>query len=229
MNLAIAFGAGMLSFLSPCVLPLVPAYLVNLAGETALSGAGRSRAVAHAAVFVLGFSAVFTLLWVGIALLGSQGGELVVWLQRVAGLGLVVLGMHMVGLITIPLLERATDLRLERGARGYRRSLLIGIAFGAGWTPCIGPYLALILTMLLNVDIASGAILLLAYSLGLGVPFLLVAGGLGSVQRALDWVRLHIRAVNAVGGTLVIVMGLLLLSGQLTRLNQLFNFLPLLG
>ena len=229
MNLAIAFGAGMLSFLSPSVLPLVPAYLINLAGESAISGTDRRRTIAHAAVFVAGFSAVFTLLWVGIALLGSQGGELVVWLQRIAGLGLVVLGMHMVGLITIPLLERATDLRLEGGARGYRRSLLIGIAFGAGWTPCIGPYLALILTMLLNVDVASGAVLLLAYSLGLGVPFLLVAGGLGSVQRALDWVRLHIRAVNAVGGTLVIVMGLLLLSGQLTRLNQLFNFLPLLG
>jgi cytochrome c-type biogenesis protein len=229
MNLAIAFGAGMLSFLSPCVLPLVPAYLVNLAGESALSGSDRRRTVAHAAAFVVGFSAVFTLLWVGIALLGSLGGELVVWLQRIAGLGLVVLGMHMIGLITIPLLERATDLRLEQGASGYRRSLLIGIAFGAGWTPCIGPYLALILTILLNTDIASGATLLLAYSLGLGVPFLLVAGGLGGARRALDWVRLHIRAVNAVGGTLVIVMGLLLVSGQLTRLNQLFNFLPLLG
>jgi len=125
--------------------------------------------------------------------------------------------------------ERATDLRIEGTTSGYRRSLLIGVAFGAGWTPCIGPYLALILTILLNSDLASGAVLLLAYSLGLGVPFLLVAGGLGSVQRGLDWVRLHIRAVNAVGGTLVIVMGLLLLSGQLARLNQLFNFLPLLG
>ena len=229
MNLAIAFGAGMLSFLSPCVLPLVPAYLVNLAGESALAGTDRRRTLAHAAAFVLGFSAVFTLLWVGIALLGSLGGGLVVWLQRVAGFGLVVLGMHMTGHITIPFLERATDLRLERGASGYRRSVLIGIAFGAGWTPCIGPYLALILTMLLNTDVASGAVLLLAYSLGLGVPFLLVAGGLGSVRRALDWVRVHIRAVNAVGGTLVIVMGLLLLSGQLTRLNQFFTFLPPVG
>lgn len=229
MNLAIAFGAGMLSFLSPCVLPLVPAYLVNLAGESALSGTDRRRTIAHAAAFVAGFSAVFTLLWVGIALLGAQGGELVVWLQRVAGLGLVVLGMHMIGLITIPLLERSIGVQPAEVPRGYRRSVLIGVAFGAGWTPCIGPYLALILTILLNTDIASGAVLLLAYSLGLGVPFLLVAGGLGSVRRALGWVRLHIRAVNAVGGTLVIVMGLLLLSGQLTRVNQLFNFLPLLG
>ena len=229
MNLAIAFVAGMLSFLSPCVLPLVPAYLVNLAGESAIADTDRRRTLAHAAAFVLGFSAVFTLLWVAIALLGSLGGELVVWLQRVAGIGLVVLGMHMIGLITIPVLERSMGLHPVPGASGYRRSILIGVAFGAGWTPCIGPYLALILTILLNTDVASGAVLLLAYSLGLGVPFLLVAGGLGSVRRALDWVRLHIRAVNAVGGTLVIVMGLLLLSGQLTRLNQLFNFLPLLG
>ncbi|MDP9320676.1 MAG: cytochrome c biogenesis protein CcdA [Chloroflexota bacterium] len=227
MNLAIAFGAGILSFVSPCVLPLVPAYLVNLAGESALSGTDRRRTIAHAAVFVAGFSAVFTLLWIGIALLGSFGADFVTWLQRIAGVVLVVLGMHMVGLITIPLLDQATDLRIEGGASGYRRSLLIGVAFGAGWTPCIGPYLALILTILLNSDLASGAALLLAYSFGLGVPFLLVAGGLGSARRGLDWVRLHIKVVNAVGGTLVIVMGLLLLSGQLTRLNQLFNFLPL--
>lgn len=229
MNLAIAFGAGILSFLSPCVLPLVPAYLVNLAGESAVAGTDRRRTVAHAAAFVAGFSAVFTLLWVGIALLGSFGSTFVEWLQRIAGLGLVVLGMHMVGLITLPFLDQATDLRLEGRSSGYRRSVLIGVAFGAGWTPCIGPYLALILTILLNADIGSGAVLLLAYSLGLGVPFLLAAAGLGSVRRALAWVRLHLRAVNAVGGTLVIVMGLLLLSGQLTRLNQLFNFLPLLG
>ena len=227
MNLAIAFGAGILSFVSPCVLPLVPAYLVNLAGESALGGTERRRTIAHAAVFVAGFSAVFTLLWIGIAILGSFGADFVSWLQRIAGFVLIVLGMHMLGLITIPLLDRATDVRLEGGASGYRRSLLIGIAFGAGWTPCIGPYLALILTILLNNDLASGAALLLAYSLGLGVPFLLVAGGLGSVRRALDWVRGHLTVVNAVGGTLVIVMGLLLLSGQLTRLNQLFNFLPL--
>jgi cytochrome c-type biogenesis protein len=229
MNLAVAFAAGILSFVSPCVLPLVPAYLVNLAGETALSGTDRRRTIAHAAVFVAGFSAVFTLLWIGIALLGSLGAEFVVWLQRVGGAILIVLGMHMLGLITVPFLEQATDLRIEGRTSGYRRSLLIGVAFGAGWTPCIGPYLALILTILLDNDIASGAVLLLAYSLGLGVPFLLVAGGFGSVHRALDWVRLHLRVVNAVGGTLVIVMGLLLLSGQLTRLNQLFNFVPLLG
>ena len=229
MNLLVAFGAGMLSFLSPCVLPLVPAYLVNIAGEAALSGTDRRRTLTHALVFVVGFSTVFTLLWIGIALLGAFVGEFVTLMQRVAGILLVVLGMHMVGLITIPFLARATDLRLGESAHGYPRSFLVGVAFGAGWTPCIGPYLATILAILLNTDLRAGAVLLLAYSLGLGVPFLLVAGGLGFARRGVAWVRAHLRVVNAVGGTLVIVMGLLLLSGQLTKLNQLMNFLPLLG
>jgi len=229
VNLLIAFGAGSCRSFRRASFRSCPAYLVNIAGEAALGGADRRRTLTHAIVFVVGFSAVFTLLWMGIAVLGAFVGEFVTLMQRVAGVLLVVLGMHMVGLITIPFLARATDLRLGDNARGYPRSFLIGVAFGAGWTPCIGPYLATILAILLNSDLQAGAILLLAYSLGLGVPFLLVAGGLGFAHRGIAWVRLHLQAVNAVGGTLVIVMGLLLLSGQLTKLNQLMNFLPLLG
>jgi len=228
MNLAIAFGAGILSFLSPCVLPLVPAYLVNLAGETAASGADRRRTVAHAAAFVVGFSAVFTLLWIGIALLGSFGATFIDWLQRIAGFVLIVLGMHMLGLITIPWFARELDLRLEGNTTGLGRSFLIGAAFGIGMTPCVGPYLALILDLLLNQDLLSGATLLLAYALGLGVPFLIIAAGIGA-QRITAFLRRSIRVVNLVGGGLVIAMGLLLLSGQFARLPQLFNFLPLLG
>ncbi|MEK7863850.1 MAG: cytochrome c biogenesis CcdA family protein [Chloroflexota bacterium] len=229
MNIAIAFGAGILSFLSPCVLPLVPAFFVNMAGEAALSGTQRARTVIHALAFVLGFSAVFTLLWVAVALVGTFAGEMVFWLQRLGGLLLIVLGMHMLGLITIPLLARELDLRLEGNTTGLPRSFLIGAAFGIGMTPCVGPYLALILNLLLNEDLASGAVLLLAYALGLGVPFLVMAAGIGGTQRLTAALRRHIRLLNAVGGTLVIVMGLLLLSGQFAKLPQLFNFLPLLG
>lgn len=229
MNIAIAFGAGILSFLSPCVLPLVPAFLVNMAGEAALSGTQRGRTVAHALAFVLGFSAVFTLLWVAIALVGALAGDLVYWLQRIGGLLLIVLGMHMLGLITIPLLAREMDLRLEGNTTGLTRSALIGVAFGVGFTPCVGPYLALILNLLLNESLASGAVLLLAYALGLGVPFLVIAAGVGGTRRVTAALRRSIRVVNAVGGTLVIVMGLLLVAGQFQRLPQLFNFLPLLG
>ena len=229
MNIAIAFGAGMLSFLSPCVLPLVPAFLVDMAGEAALAGTQRARTIAHALTFVVGFSAVFTLLWVAVALVGALAGEMVVWLQRIGGLLLVVLGMQMLGLIRIPFLAQGLDLRLEGGTTGFARSFLIGIAFGIGFTPCVGPYLALILDLLLNSDLASGAALLLAYALGLGVPFLLLAGGLGAARRVARALAAHVRLVNAVGGTLVIVMGLVLVSGQFARLAQLFNFLPLLG
>jgi cytochrome c-type biogenesis protein len=228
MNIAIAFGAGILSFLSPCVLPLVPAFLVNLAGEAALAGTQRARTLVHALAFVLGFSVVFTLLWVAIALVGAFAGDLVFWLQRLGGLLLIVLGMHMLGLITIPLFARELDLRLEGDTTGLPRSFLIGAAFGIGMTPCVGPYLALILDLLLNQDLVSGAALLLAYALGLGVPFLVIAAGIGG-QRITAALRRSIRVVNAVGGVLVIAMGLLLVSGQFARLPQLFNFLPLLG
>lgn len=229
MNIAIAFGAGILSFLSPCVLPLVPAFLVDMAGEAALSGSERRRTVTHALAFVLGFSAVFTLLWVAIAIVGALAGDLVFWLQRVGGLLLIVLGMHMLGLITVPLFARELDLRIEGRTTGLPRSFLIGAAFGIGMTPCVGPYLAVILNLLLNEDLLSGAALLLAYALGLGVPFLVMAAGIGGTRRVTAWLRRSIRVVNVVGGTLVIVMGLLLVSGQFQRLPQFFNFLPLLG
>jgi cytochrome c-type biogenesis protein len=211
------------------VLPLVPAFLVNMAGEAALAGTQRVRTTTHALAFVLGFSAVFTMLWVAVATVGTLAGDLVFWLQRIGGLLLVVLGMHMLGLITIPLLAREMDLRLEGNTSGLPRSFLIGAAFGIGMTPCVGPYLALILDLLLNQDVPSGATLLLAYALGLGVPFLVIAAGIGGTERVTRALRRGIRVVNVVGGTLVIAMGLLLISGQFARLPQLFNFLPLLG
>ena len=229
MNVAIAFGAGILSFLSPCVLPLVPAFLVDLAGGATATAGARVRAVAHSVAFVLGFSVVFVALWVAIALAGALAGELVYRLQQVAGVLLVVLGMHMVGLVRIPFLERRLDLRLEGETSGLPRSFLIGSAFGIGMTPCVGPYLGVILTMILGAELASGAVLLLAYALGLGVPFVLIAAGLGSATAAMRAVARNIRTVNLVGGALVVAMGLLLVSGQFTRLAQLFNFLPLLG
>ena len=228
MNIAIAFGAGVLSFLSPCVLPLVPAFLVNIAGEAAASGRDRLRTLAHAFAFVLGFSVVFTLLWVAIAVVGALAGELVYRLQQAGGVLLVVLGMHMVGLIRIPLLERRMDLRLEGRTRGLPRSFLIGTAFGVGMTPCVGPYLGTILTMLLGVELAAGAVLLLAYALGMGVPFLVIATGLGSATAAVRVLARNIRTVNVVGGIVVILMGLVLVSGQFARLASLFNFVPLL-
>lgn len=229
MNVAIAFGAGVLSFLSPCVLPLVPAFLVNIAGEAALDGTARRRTVMHAAAFIAGFSTVFTVLWIGLALAGGLAGELKYWLERAAGGLLVLMGAHMLGVITLPFLLYRREVRLEGRTSGVLRSFLVGLAFGVGFTPCVGPYLGVILTLLFGAELASGAVLLFAYALGIGVPFLLLAGGVGAARSALRWLVRHQRTVNIVGGTLVIAMGLLMLSGQFTRIAQLFNFLPLLG
>src|SRR5256886_7585656 len=198
-----------------------------MAGEAALAGTHRARTVAHALAFVLGFTTVFTLLWVVVAIVGAFAGEMVYWLQRVGGLLLVVLGMQMLGLIRIPLLARELDLRLEGRTSGLPRSALIGVAFGVGFTPCVGPYLGAILTLLLGEDLGSGAVLLVACTLGLGVPFLLLAGGLGGAPRVAPWLAAHIPVGNLARGTPVIAMGLVLVSGQFARLPQLFNFLPL--
>jgi cytochrome c-type biogenesis protein len=232
VNVAIAFGAGMLSFLSPCVLPLVPAFLVDIAGAAALAGTRRAFTVAHALAFVLGFSAVFTLIWMGVALVGAfLPSQIIFWLQRVGGIFLVLLGMEMLGLIRIPLLARGLDLRLEGTTSGLPRSFLIGVTFGVGFTPCVGSYLALILNLLIGqdlastgADIASGGVLLVAYVLGLGLPFVLLAAGLGVVRSIRRVLIVHIRLVNLFGGTLVIVMGLVLASGQFARLAGLFDF-----
>jgi cytochrome c-type biogenesis protein len=229
VNVAIAFGAGMISFLSPCVFPLVPAFLVDMAGEAALSGTQRTRTLAHAFAFVVGFSVVFTLLYIAIAVVGALAGQMVFWLQRVGGLILVLLGLQMLGLIRIPLVARGLDLRLESGTTGLTRSFLIGLAFGIGFTPCAGQYLgAILMVLLVEQDLASGGVLLISYTLGLGVPFLLLAGGLGGTRRVARWLASHIRVVNLLGGTLVIAMGLVLSAGQFGVLAQYFNFLPVL-
>ena len=225
MNIFLAFGAGLLSFVSPCVLPLVPAFLLDLTGAAVSDGRpGRGRAVAHAAAFVVGFSLVFTALWAAIAAFGAIAGELVFWAQRAAGAVLLVLGMHMLGIVTIPFLAMTRQAQV-RGPASLSRSLAIGISFGAGWTPCVGPYLAAILALLLGTaDLASGSALLFAYALGLGVPFLAAALAMDRIRGALQALQRRARAIELVGGTVVIAMGVLLVSGRFTQLAQALNF-----
>ncbi len=226
MNVAIAFGAGLLSFLSPCVLPLVPAYLADLTGAAARGeSASRGRAFAHALAFVLGFSGVFTLLWIAIAALGSVAGDLRYWAERAGGVVLIVLGLHLTGVVTVPFLARTRQARVGGSPGSIVRSLAIGVTFGAGWTPCVGPYLALILGILLTTaDLASGAVLLFAYALGIGVPFLVAALALDRASGISRALQRRARAIEIAGGTLVIVMGVLLVSGRLTEVAQRFSF-----
>ena len=213
--LPVAALAGLISFLSPCVLPLVPGYLGFVSGSTATStehSANRRRLVLGSLAFVLGFTIVFVSFG---AIVGSLGGALVAqqldWLQRILGVLIVVMGLVMIG--KIEWLQRTVKFQARPGL-GLFGALLLGFAFGLGWTPCIGPTLAAVLTLASQTGSAmQGGILSVAYALGLGIPFLLIGAGWGWATKSVAWVKKHIRAINIFGGSLLIALGLSMTLG----------------
>jgi cytochrome c-type biogenesis protein len=210
----LAVAAGVLSFSSPCTLPLVPGYLGYLSGV----GAGRGRALGAAALFVLGFSLVFTALGAGASGLGTLLAGHRLLLERVAGALIVLLGLLVMGLIRVPLLLREGRPLLEHVRPGPSGALLLGVAFAVGWTPCVGPVLAAILSLAVTQATAlAGASLLLLYSLGLGLPFLAAAVCLERFRSLGLWLRRHATAVDTAGGLLLVAMGVLVFTD---RLNQ---------
>lgn len=223
--MAVAFLAGLLSFLSPCVLPVVPSYLSYVTGMsgTAAMQARRHLALLHAILFVSGFSLIFILLGMTATAFGRVLNYYQVWLARAGGVLVIVLGLWMLGVFRSGFLSR--EFRFDLGTKplGYLGSVLAGMAFGAGWTPCIGPILGSILLYISaspDANLARGIPLMLAYSLGLAIPFLLAAF---MVERFLLWskaFRKYIGYVEKVAGVLLILFGLLLVTGTFTILAQ---------
>ena len=218
--LLVAVAAGVLSFLSPCVLPIVPPYLAFMAG-TSMDGLGRDRRTLRAAgFFVLGLSTVFLLLGLaastlGRALLGYQRE-----LGMVAGAVIVIFGLNFLGVVRIPFLAR--EARFEsRGAAGTAfGAYLFGLAFAFGWTPCIGPVLGAILSLAAQGGSAGRGLLLMAgYALGLGLPFLLTALFLGRALHLMAGLKRHMRTVERVMGLLLVAVGLLMLTGGFSRMS----------
>ncbi len=233
MNLSIglAFVAGLASFLSPCVLPLVPAYIGYLSGRALAEpgqGSRRSQAFLHGLAFVIGFSLVFILLGVATSALGGVLYSLRTWLARIGGAIVVVFGVHMTGLIRIPFLEYDVRPDADFDHVGLLSSALMGVFFSAGWSPCVGPVLGAILTLALNGgSIGWGVVLLTAYSAGLAVPFLLAA-------LSLDWVTVLVQKYSRVSriveismGVLLIIVGVMLMLGTFAHLARFGNFLDL--
>jgi cytochrome c-type biogenesis protein len=220
LGFIVAFIAGLLSFLSPCVLPLVPSYVGFITGMTLPEVSGRRRAaLTHALLFVAGFSLVFVLLGASATALGRALNYYQVWLQRVGGVLIILFGLLCLGVFKVGLLTQERRLHLERKPVGYLGSALVGMAFGAGWTPCIGPVLGGILGLAATAsDVSRGMQLLAVYSAGLAVPFLIAAV---AVDSFLDWFqgfRRYLPWVMRLSGILLIVVGTLLVTGEFTRL-----------
>jgi cytochrome c-type biogenesis protein len=220
LGLLVAFTGGLLSFLSPCVLPLVPSYLGFVTGFTYDEMANRRRiAMVHAALFVTGFTIVFMLFGASATALGRVLKYYEVWFQRIGGVLIILFGLYCLGVFRLRWLEQDARLHLDRKPVGFLGSVLVGMAFAAGWTPCIGPILGGILGLAATeADLSRGMVLLGTYSLGLAVPFLLAAF---AVETFLDWFqrfRRHLRWVQRASGVLLLLVGFLLVSGQFTRL-----------
>lgn len=239
IGLGLAFLAGLASFLSPCVLSLVPAYIGYLGGR-ATGGDGetsRWKTFSHGLAFVLGFSVVFILLGVATSALGGLLYGLRTWLAKIGGIIVVIFGFHMIDLeisirdvfgpirTRIPFLEydaRVQTLPDEKW--GYLSSALMGIFFSAGWSPCVGPVLGAILTLSLSGgSVTQGALLLTAYSAGLAIPFLLAALGIGWVTTILRKYSKTMRYVEVVMGFLLIIIGIMLFMGTFEYLAR-FGF-----
>jgi cytochrome c-type biogenesis protein len=221
LSLVVAFGAGVLSFASPCVLPLVPAYVGHLAGRTLdKEGASRAQTVAHALAFVLGFTTIFVALGASVGLVGFVFQDIVKSLafRVIAGTILIVMGLHMAGLLRITALYRDTRVQLRVDRRyGVAASFFIGVVFAAGWTPCIGPILGTILVYAgTQGTVVQGALLLTAYSLGLGVPFLIAGYALEAATRAIRRLNRHAHSVELVSGTMMVAMGLVVMFNVMT-------------
>lgn len=228
----LAFLAGLASFLSPCVFSLVPAYvgyLGGLAAGGAESKASRWLTFSHGLAFVLGFSVIFVFLGVAVSFAGSLLYDLRFWLSRIGGVVVVLFGLHMIGVFHIPFL--AYDTRIQKAPDpkwGYLSSALMGVFFSAGWSPCVGPVLGSILTLAWNGgSISLGAALLSAYSVGLGIPFLLAALGIGWVTTILRKYGKTMRYVEIAMGVILAVLGVMLFSGAfelIARQGQFFFF-----
>ena len=267
ISIFLAFAAGILSVLSPCLLPLVPAYLGYLTGAVIDSpkpapvtappataavsiassgGGGGTIAVSgppasaappspffHAIAFVSGFSLVFIAFGASIGLLGFflGGNEFFIRDQqdtilKISGGALIILGLHLSGVITIPFLDTERRLNVKTGDKvGYTRSFVVGSSFSAGWSPCIGPTLGAVLALsAASASVWQGLILLAVYSAGLSIPFLAMGLAFNSVKPIFNWLKRYMGVINYASGALLIIIGILIFTGSLINLNSLFNF-----
>jgi cytochrome c-type biogenesis protein len=228
-----AFAAGLISFLSPCVLPLVPGYISIISGfsldqlkDEQQKSMLRRALLVNSLMFIIGFSITFMAEGASASWIGQVVATRMRLLYRLAGLIIIVFGVHLLGIVKINFLYRDKRFHNIEKPRGMAGALVLGLAFAFGWTPCIGPILAGILTMASTKEtVTEGVLLLAVYSMGLGIPFLLTSLGLNQFLAFYGRFKRHFRAVEMASGALVIAVGVLILTNNLSRLAGWFSFL----
>lgn len=234
----IALVAGLLSFLSPCVLPIVPPYLAYMGGVTMgdmeEERTARRRVLLAAAFFVLGLSTVFLLLGFAFSTLGRTFLQYQDWFLTISGVVVMIFGAHFVGVFRIGFLDR--DVRMEAGDKGGSAmgAYILGLAFAFGWTPCLGPILGTILGLAASEgDVARGTTLLAVYAMGLGIPFLLVAAFFPRLKGVMAWMKRNMERIERTSGLLLWTVGLMMITGQFAAMSywmlEAFPGLALLG
>lgn len=231
VSFAVAFLAGLLSFLSPCVLPLVPSYLGFITGMSLdeLTG-NRSRrdVLVPALLFTAGFSLVFLIMGASATFLGQLLLRYQDWIARIGGVLIILFGLHLLGILRIGAFLRERRVQMNARPVGYFGAVVAGVVFGAGWTPCIGPVLGTLLTYAsARANLASGMLLLAFYALGLALPFLAAAYATGSFLSTSKGVRRYIPAFEKASGVILLIAGVLLVSGSFSALSAYFaRFTP---
>jgi len=231
VSFLLAFSAGLLSFLSPCVLPLVPAYMSYLTGSAVSdvkTGVDKRNLIFKSIGFVIGFSLIFIALGASVSFLGKFFISNLNVLRKIGGVIIILLGIHLTGLIKIKMLYyEKRFLQIKERTRGVS-SVFIGMAFAVGWTPCIGPILASILIYAGSMNtVGKGIFLLLMYSLGLAVPFLMTAAAIGSFSNSFKRISKYLPAISVASGVLMIIMGVLVFTNRLSILSQSLNFIKI--
>ena len=225
----LAFSAGLLSFLSPCVLPLVPAYVSYLTGSAISeikSGKEKLNLLYKSIGFVIGFTIIFIIMGASISVLGKIFSENQSIFRKIGGILIIIFGLHTTGVLKIKMLYFEKRLLPFGDANKNFGSVFIGMAFATGWTPCIGPILSSILIYAGSMDtVGKGILLLVIYSLGLAVPFLLTALAIGNFSRYFKKFSKFLPAVSVLSGVLMIIMGTLVFTNKLSILSRYLNFL----
>lgn len=234
ISLVASFLAGVVSFLSPCVLPLVPSYIAFISGvsieelsssaEEGGRGGVRKKVILNSLFFILGFSIIFVGLGASATFIGKFMARNIRWVEIVGGLIIILMGLHFAGVLRIRLLDRERAVHLKKKPLGVLGTVVVGMAFGAGWTPCVGPILGSILMLAATTQsVVEGVVLLIFYSIGLGLPFF-IAGLL--IHRFFEYfksIRKYFRAIAVGGGILLIVVGVALLTGYFSYLSSLLQ------